>query len=136
VIHRGILEGKADFYYLRQGIGGIRELFAVERAHRRVQRAIIAYSIGYNLLAAGLAMAGRVNPLVAAVLMPSSSLLSLAIVTLGLRGRIPGEISSSRNLSRDPSGVIVPDHGVEKARLGADGGVRPDASGSYHPVVP
>ena len=27
VIHRGILEAKADFYYLQGGIGGIRELF-------------------------------------------------------------------------------------------------------------
>jgi len=85
VIHRGVLEGRADFYYLRRGIGGIRELFAMERTRRRVQRAAIAFSIGYNLAAAGLAMAGRVNPLVAAVLMPASSLVSLAIVTLGMR---------------------------------------------------
>ena len=85
VIHRGILAGKADFYYLRRGIGGIRELFAMERTHRRVQLAIIVFSVGYNLAAAGLAMAGLVNPLVAAVLMPASSIASLAIVTLGMR---------------------------------------------------
>jgi len=88
VIHRGILEGKADFYYLRQGIGGIRELFAMERTRRRVQGAIIAFSVAYNLAAAGLAMAGRVNPLVAAVLMPASSLASLAIATLGMGGAV------------------------------------------------
>jgi len=84
VIHRGILEGKADFYYLRRGIGGIRELLRMERAHRRVQRSVIAFSICYNLAAAGLAMAGLVNPLVAAVIMPASSLASLVIVTLGM----------------------------------------------------
>jgi Cu2+-exporting ATPase len=85
VIHRGVLEGKSDFYYLRRGIGGIREVFAMERIRRRTQRAIIAFSIAYNLTASGLAMAGLVNPLVAAVLMPASSLASLGIVILGMR---------------------------------------------------
>jgi Cu2+-exporting ATPase len=85
VIHRGILETKADFYYLRQGIGGVRDLFGVGRVHRRVQRSILAFSLAYNLVAAGLAAAGCVNPLVAAVLMPASSLVSLLIVTVGMR---------------------------------------------------
>jgi len=86
VIHRGILEGKADFYYLRRGIDGIRELFLMDRRRRRAQRVIIAFSIGYNLLATGLAMAGRINPLAAAVLMPASSLVSLGLATLGMLG--------------------------------------------------
>src|ERR1022692_3747179 len=60
VIHRGILEGKADFYYLRKGIGGIRELIGMERTHRRVQGAIITFSVAYNVAAAGLAM-GRLQ---------------------------------------------------------------------------
>lgn len=85
VIHRGVLEAKADFYYLRRGIGGIRELLATERTRRRVQAAIIAFSVAYNLVACAFAMAGRVNPLVAAVLMPASSLASLAIVSIGMR---------------------------------------------------
>ena len=84
VIHRGVLESKADFYYLRRGIGGIRDLLSTDRTHRRVQSAIIAFSIAYNITAAGFAAAGRVNPLVAAVLMPASSLTSLAIVTVGM----------------------------------------------------
>ncbi len=85
VIHRGVLEAKADFYYLRRGIGGIRELLATERTRRRVQGAIIVFSVAYNVAACGFAMAGRVNPLVAAVLMPASSLASLAIVSIGMR---------------------------------------------------
>lgn len=84
VIHRGVLENKADFYYLRQGIGGIRDLLATERTHRRVQSVIIAFSVAYNVTAAGFAIAGMVNPLVAAILMPASSLTSLAIVTVGM----------------------------------------------------
>ncbi|MBC7366306.1 MAG: heavy metal translocating P-type ATPase metal-binding domain-containing protein [Undibacterium sp.] len=85
VIHRGLLEQKADFYYLGRGIGGIRALFEVDAVRRRTQRVILVFSIVYNLLAVGLAVAGRMNPLVAAILMPVNSLATLAIVTGGMR---------------------------------------------------
>ncbi len=92
VIHRGVLERKADFYYLGRGIGGLRALFAIDRIRRRTQLAILVFSVAYNVLAVGLAVAGRMNPLVAAVLMPVSSLLTLLIVTTGMRPafRVPG----------------------------------------------
>jgi len=85
VIHRGLLEGKADFYYLGRGIGGIRALFEINAIRRRTQRTILIFSVAYNLLAVGLAVAGRVNPLVAAILMPASSLATLALVSAGMR---------------------------------------------------
>jgi Cu2+-exporting ATPase len=85
VIHRGVLEGKADFYYLGQGLSGLRQLFAVNAARRRTQMALLVFSVAYNALAVGLAVAGHMNPLVAAILMPVSSLLSLAIVAGGMR---------------------------------------------------
>ncbi len=85
VIHRGLLEQKADFYYLGRGIGGLRALFTVNSFRRRTQQVILFFSIAYNLLAVGLAAAGQMNPLIAAILMPVNSLLTLAIVSLGLR---------------------------------------------------
>jgi Cu2+-exporting ATPase len=85
-IHRGVLEQKADFYYLGRGIGGIRALFEVDRVRRRTQTRILIFSIGYNLLAVGLAVAGRMNPLLAAALMPVNSLLTLSLVLGGMRG--------------------------------------------------
>jgi len=85
VIHRGILEQKADFYYLGRGIGGLRALFAVNRFRRRTQVWILIFSVVYNVLAVGLAVAGHMNPLVAAILMPVNSLLTLALVTGGMR---------------------------------------------------
>jgi Cu2+-exporting ATPase len=85
VIHRGVLEGKADFYYLGRGVSGIRRLFEVNAARRRTQLWLLAFSIAYNALAVGLAASGRMNPLLAAILMPASSLLSLAIVVAGMR---------------------------------------------------
>jgi Cu2+-exporting ATPase len=85
VVHRGVLERKADFYYLGRGIGGLRTLFAVDRIRRRTQRVILIFSVAYNLLAVGLAVAGHMNPLVAAALMPANSLMTLALVTHGMR---------------------------------------------------
>lgn len=86
VIHRGVLAGKADFYYLGHGLEGIRRLFEVNATRRRTQAWLLAFSVAYNCLAVGLAAAGRMNPLLAAVLMPASSLATLAIVIAGLRG--------------------------------------------------
>jgi P-type Cu2+ transporter len=85
VIHRGMLERKADFYYLGRGIGGLRALFEIDAIRRRTQRRILVFSVAYNLLAVGLAVAGRMNPLVAAIFMPVNSLLTLALVTIGMR---------------------------------------------------
>ena len=86
VIHRGHLEQKADFYYLGRGIAGLRALFAVNATRRRAQLLILVFSIVYNTLAVGLAVAGRMNPLIAAILMPVNSLLTLALVSYGMRG--------------------------------------------------
>ena len=85
VIHRGMLAQKADFYYLGRGIGGIRSLLEVNDARRRTHRWLLVFSITYNLFAVGLAVSDRMNPLIAAVLMPLSSLLSLFIVGQGMR---------------------------------------------------
>jgi Cu2+-exporting ATPase len=85
VIHRGVLEQKSDFYYLGRGIDGIRAMFAVNALRTRTQTAILVFSGAYNLLAVGLAVAGHMNPLVAAILMPINSLLTLLIVTGGMR---------------------------------------------------
>jgi Cu2+-exporting ATPase len=85
VIHRGHLGQKADFYYLGRGIAGLRALFTVDVVRRHTQRTILVFSIAYNVLAVGLAVAGRMNPLIAAILMPLNSLLTLALVTAGMR---------------------------------------------------
>jgi Cu2+-exporting ATPase len=84
VIHRGVLEQKADFYYLGRGIAGIRVLFEVNDLHRRTQFVILVFSVLYNLLAVGMAVAGRMHPLLAAILMPANSLATLALVTAGM----------------------------------------------------
>ncbi len=85
VVHRGLLEGRADFYYLGRGLDGLGRLFAVNALRRRTQAWLLAFSVSYNALAIGLAVAGHMNPLLAAILMPVSSLASLALVGGGMR---------------------------------------------------
>jgi Cu2+-exporting ATPase len=85
-IHQGVLEQKADFYYLGRGIAGIRALFEVNDARRNSQRVQLVFMVAYNFFAVGMAVMGHMNPLVAAILMPVSSLLTLLLVWWGMRG--------------------------------------------------
>jgi Cu2+-exporting ATPase len=90
VIHRGVLENKADFYYLGQNLAAMRLLFEADEQRRRIQRRLLFFSVAYNLIAVGLAAAGRMNPLIAAILMPLSSLATLGIVMGGGKQRNVG----------------------------------------------
>ncbi len=83
-IDRGLLEQKADFYFLGRGLGGVRALLQIAAARRHIARAVVGFAIAYNAIVILLSLAGKMNPLLAAVLMPASSLVSLAIVVVGL----------------------------------------------------
>jgi Cu2+-exporting ATPase len=75
----------ADFYFLSRGLGGVRALLSTAATRRRVVRAVVAFAIACNVVAIALSLAGEMSPLLAAVLMPASSLGSLAIVVAGSR---------------------------------------------------
>ncbi len=64
----------ADVVLTREGVAPLLEVLAGARRLRGVVRRNIAFSIFYNTAASSLAVAGMVSPLVAAVLMPVSSL--------------------------------------------------------------
>jgi Cu2+-exporting ATPase len=64
----------ADIYLTRPGLSALVELTDGARRTMRVIRRNIAFSIGYNVVGAGLAVAGLLTPLIAAVLMPTSSI--------------------------------------------------------------
>lgn len=64
----------ADIYLTRPGLSALVELTEGSRNTMRVIRRNIGFSIGYNIIGAGLAIAGLLNPLIAAILMPTSSL--------------------------------------------------------------
>ncbi|MGF1450177.1 MAG: heavy metal translocating P-type ATPase metal-binding domain-containing protein [Opitutales bacterium] len=87
VVDKGLLEQKADFYFLGQDLTGIESVFAVGRRRRRALRAVFAFTTTYNLTVVSIALAGWMSPLLAAILMPLSSLTSLAIAVGGMGRR-------------------------------------------------
>jgi len=64
----------ADMYLTKPGLGALVELTEGARRTMRVIRRNIAFSIAYNVLGAGMAVAGMLTPLIAAILMPTSSI--------------------------------------------------------------
>ncbi len=76
----GLLEHKADFYLLGRSLSGLGELFAMSRRHKRAGRAVMGFALTYNAVAVTASLAGLMSPLVAAIIMPLSSLVSIALV--------------------------------------------------------
>jgi Cu2+-exporting ATPase len=77
----------ADVFLTRAGLGALVELVDGAAGTLRLIRRNVAISIGYNLIGAALAVTGVINPLIAAVMMPASS---LTVVLLSWRGRTFG----------------------------------------------
>ncbi len=75
----------ADVYLSRPGLGPLVELVQGARRTMLVIRNNIIFSIAYNVLGATLALLGLLDPLIAAVLMPISS---LSVVLASWRGRM------------------------------------------------
>ena len=74
----------ADVSMTEEGVQGIVRLVDGARRTVRVIRRNLLVSLAYNALGVGLAMAGLLNPLVAAILMPASS---LTVISLSYRSR-------------------------------------------------
>ncbi len=74
----------ADVFLARPGLGTLDELVGGARRTLGVIRAGIAVSVVYNVLGVALAFGGVLNPLVAALMMPASS---LTVVLIAWRGR-------------------------------------------------
>jgi P-type Cu2+ transporter len=72
----------ADAYIGQPGLSGVADLLQGARETLRVIRRNLAFSLGYNLIGVTLAFSGLIGPLVAAILMPLSS---LTVVTSSYR---------------------------------------------------
>ena len=72
----------------RPGLQPLLELVDGARRTVRVIRRNLAISLFYNVVTASLAIAGQINPIIAAILMPLSS---LSVVTLSFRSRTFGD---------------------------------------------
>lgn len=107
-VDQSLLSSRADFYYLGDGISSARELFNVREARRSTLRALLSFAIGYNAFAAVFALMGVITPLWAAILMPSSSVVSLAIVWIGLsRSRKAPEGTRTMSVKNSPESLLL-----------------------------
>ncbi len=87
-VDRPFVASRCDFYLTSGGLAPIRAAFEAALWLRRTQRVLLAVALSYNAIAIAIAWSGAMAPWLAAVLMPSSSLLTLALVAL--RARQPG----------------------------------------------
>ncbi|MGF1529998.1 MAG: heavy metal translocating P-type ATPase metal-binding domain-containing protein [Puniceicoccaceae bacterium] len=81
VVEQGALRPAADFLFSGFSLGSLPSLFRQAKRYRQVFSTVLAFAIGYNFTAIILCFAGWMNPLLAAVLMPLSSLFSLALAS-------------------------------------------------------
>ncbi len=82
VTGRSFLEHKADFYFLGHSLRFVSSLLDVARLHRIAVRRVFAFSVTYNIATAIAGLAGHLNPLAAAILMPLSSVATMGVVAL------------------------------------------------------
>lgn len=100
VVDRSLLESKADFYALGSGLAYLGEAFAAADARARGVRRAFAFALSYNLVVVALSATAHMNPLLAAILMPLSSVVSILLVASG--SRTPWVALSRRSLYARP----------------------------------
>lgn len=85
VVDRSLLESKADFYTLGSGLGFLPGLLNTAAARAHGVRAAFCFALAYNATTVAFSMAGLMSPLLAAILMPLSSIVSIVIVATAAR---------------------------------------------------
>jgi Cu2+-exporting ATPase len=101
VVDRSLLEAKADFYFMGQSLSFLPALLALAQRRQHVVRIAFGFALAYNLIAVGICLEGKMSPLLAAILMPLSSAISLAIIGFGLKlgGAANRKVASSSGTS-------------------------------------
>ncbi|MFU8847548.1 MAG: heavy metal translocating P-type ATPase [Opitutales bacterium] len=84
VVDKSILEASADFFFFGRSLRCLPELFQTAQRRRQTVAVIFTAAVVYNLAAVGLCLAGMMHPLLAAIVMPLSSVATLAMAWAGL----------------------------------------------------
>ncbi|MDG2123416.1 MAG: hypothetical protein P8J87_06955 [Verrucomicrobiales bacterium] len=87
VVDRGVFEERVDFYFVGRSLGFLGELFRIGGRRSSAVRSAFVFAVVYNLVAAGICLAGGMNLLIAAILMPLSSIITTAIVAGVMQSR-------------------------------------------------
>lgn len=69
---------KADICFLKPGLNSLKELLSINHTLQKNLRVNLGFTIAYNFIAINLCLFGRISPLVAAILMPLSSIFVLS----------------------------------------------------------
>ena len=80
VVDRSLLETKADFFTLGAGLGFLPKLLGAAFGRAVAVRSAFAFALAYNAVAVGFSIAGKMSPVVASIIMPLSSIVSISIV--------------------------------------------------------
>jgi Cu2+-exporting ATPase len=91
VVDRSLLESKADFYTLGSGLAFLPGLLAASSARALAVRSAFGFAMIYNFTTVAFSMAGKMSPLLAAILMPLSSIASILIVASISRRKYPNK---------------------------------------------
>ncbi|MCA9530717.1 MAG: heavy metal translocating P-type ATPase metal-binding domain-containing protein [Myxococcales bacterium] len=83
-VDRPFMASRCDFYFASPGLGPILDALRSARALSRTVRLNLAIAVAYNAFAVSLALCGLMKPWLAAVLMPLSSVLTLAVTAASL----------------------------------------------------
>jgi len=84
-VDRPVMPARSDFFLVGEGLAPLAALLDSAAALRRVVRRLLGFAVAYNLGAVVAALAGLVSPLVAAVVMPASTLTLVGLTAAGLR---------------------------------------------------
>lgn len=97
---RGSMEASlraADVYLLRPDLAALPDVFRIAKSTKGAINRNLAFSVTFNLVAGALALQGSMTPLLAAVLMPLSSLTVLL-----------SALATGRRLSKNPARRLKP----------------------------
>ena len=86
-IDRAFMPWRSDFYFVSAGLGPIRLALRAARRLSRVVRGNQVFAVLYNVAVVALAASGCMRPWLAAVLMPTSSLVVLSATSISLSAR-------------------------------------------------
>lgn len=86
-VDRPFMASRCDFFFVTPGLAPIGQALRISSALAQTVRRGLGFAILYNVTAVGLAWAGLMQPWLAAILMPASSLTSLAMTALSLSSR-------------------------------------------------
>jgi Cu2+-exporting ATPase len=86
-VDRPYVPARADFFFVTAGLAPIRLALRSARALAQIVRIDLAIALAYNALTIALALAGRMSPLLCAVLMPASSLTTIGVTVGALSPR-------------------------------------------------